>query len=107
MSPASILFVVVSLLPGSAAVAAPAESWIKSAADYSKANGGQTMVVSFDGKRVFEQYGNGGAVDQLQGLVSGVKSFVGVVAVAAVADGLIRLDDPASESITEWKDDPA
>jgi CubicO group peptidase (beta-lactamase class C family) len=80
---------------------------MKAAGEYSKANGGQTLVVLFDGKRVFEQYDNGGAADQLQGLVSGVKSFVGVVAVAAVGDGLIRLDDPAAESITEWKDDPA
>ena len=40
-------------------------------------------------------------------LASGSKSFVGVAAVAAVQDGLLRLDDPASGSITEWKDDPA
>ena len=39
-------------------------------------------------------------------LASGSKSLVGVAGVAAVQDGLIRLDDAASESITEWKDDP-
>jgi CubicO group peptidase (beta-lactamase class C family) len=37
------------------------------------------------------------------GLASGTKSFVGVTAVAAVEDGLIRLDDRACESLTEWK----
>ena len=79
----------------------------KSAADYSEAHGGQTMVVLFDGKLVCERYANGGAADQLQGLVSGVKSFVGVAAAAAVQDGFLRLDDPASEGIPEWKEDPA
>jgi CubicO group peptidase (beta-lactamase class C family) len=86
---------------------APSEARLQAAAAYSKACGGQTMVVLFNGKRVFEQYDNGGAVDKLQGLVSGVKSFVGVAAIAAVEDGLIRLDGPASENIPEWRDDPA
>ncbi len=38
-------------------------------------------------------------------LASGSKSFVGLAAVAAVQDGLITLDDPASESLVEWKSD--
>ncbi|MCX7886593.1 MAG: serine hydrolase, partial [Verrucomicrobiae bacterium] len=37
---------------------------------------------------------------------SGTKSFVGVVAAAAVDDGLILFDDKASESLTEWKGEP-
>ncbi len=80
---------------------------MKAAADYSKSQGGQTMLVRFDGKAVFEQYDNGGAIDQPQGLASGCKSFVGVAAIAAVQDGLIQLDNPASEGIAEWKDDQA
>ena len=65
------------------------------------------MVVMFDGKVVFEQYDNGGAREQPHSLASGAKCFVGPAAVAAVQDGLIKLDDPAVENIPEWKDDPA
>ena len=87
-------------------VIAPPEDWMKSAADYSKTQRGQTMVVVFDGQIVFERYDNGGARDKVQMLASGSKSFVGVAAAAAMQDKVIRLDDPVCESITEWKADP-
>jgi CubicO group peptidase (beta-lactamase class C family) len=73
---------------------------------YSEANGGHAMLVMLDGEIVFEAYDNGGGVDRRQMLASGTKSFVGVAAMAAVEDGLIRLDDKACESLTEWKTDP-
>ena len=72
---------------------------------YSEANGGQAMLVMFDGKIIFEAYGNGGEKDRALPLASGTKSFVGVAAVAAVEDGLFNLDDKACESLTEWKTD--
>ncbi len=64
------------------------------------------MVVVFEGEIVFEAYGNGGGRDRPQMLASGTKSFVGVVALAAVEDGLIRLDDKACEVLIEWRADP-
>jgi CubicO group peptidase (beta-lactamase class C family) len=85
---------------------APGEAAMKAAAEYSKSQTGQTMVVMFDGKVIFEQYDNGGAIDKPHRLASGAKGFVGSAAVAAVQDGLIKLDNPASENIPEWKDDP-
>src|SRR5439155_621873 len=85
---------------------APAVEAMKSAADYSKSQSGQTMVVMFDGTVIFEQYDNGGAIDKPHNLASGAKCFTGSGAVAAVQDGLIKLDNPASENIPEWKDDP-
>jgi len=90
----------------SADPAAPPDAALKAAADYGKAHRGQTCLVMFDGKVVFERYDAGGAPDKLQVLASGSKSFVGIAAVAAVQDKIIRLDDPACEAITEWKDDP-
>jgi CubicO group peptidase (beta-lactamase class C family) len=89
-----------------AKAAAPSEANCKRAADYSEANGGFSVLVMVDGKIVFERYGKDGGTDKRHGLASGTKSFVGVAAVAAVEDGLIRLDDKVSESLTEWKDDP-
>ncbi len=87
-------------------VSAPPAAAMKAAADYSKAQNGQTCVVMFDGKVVFERYDNGGAADKAQMLASGSKSFVGLAAVAAVQDKVLNLDDPASDGITEWKNDP-
>ncbi len=47
--------------------------------------------------------------DRLSGrwpIFSGTKSFWGIAALAAVRDGLFRLDDLVSDTITEWKNDP-
>ncbi len=85
---------------------APAVEAMRAAAEYSKSQTGHAMVVMFDGKVIFEQYDNGGAIDKPHSLASGAKCFVGPAAVAAVQDGLIKLDNPASENIPEWKDDP-
>jgi CubicO group peptidase (beta-lactamase class C family) len=106
MFPSAFLIVVAFLLPSGDPVVAPSGAAMAAAADYSKSNRGQTVVVMFDGKLIFERYDNAGAADRVQMLASGSKSFVGIAAVAAVEDGLIKLDDPVSESITEWKGDP-
>lgn len=79
---------------------------LEAARRYSESAGGQAMVVMRDGKIVFEGYGNGGGRDRRQTLASGTKSFTGVLAAAAAEDGLIRLDDKACESLTEWRSDP-
>ncbi len=98
--------VVSSRLTAKATVEAPATEAIVAAADYSERNRGQSMVVMFDGRVIFERYANGGQADRLQMLASGSKSFVGIVAAAAVEDGLFQLDDPVSERLPQWKDDP-
>lgn len=59
-----------------------------------------------DGNVICESYANGGSASAPQMLASGSKSFVGIAALAAVEDGLIQPDDPASEVLTEWVDDP-
>lgn len=107
----SFLIVILTVL--SAADIAPAESILppneislKSVAEYSMAHKGQTMLVLFDGKCVYEQYANGGSANRLQMLASGSKSFVGAVAAAAVSDGIIRFDDPVCETLVDWKNDP-
>lgn len=106
MTAFALPLVVAALLTAGDPVAAPPEPAMKAAADYSKACNGQTMVVLFDGEVVFERYDNRGAADRLQMLASGSKSFVGLAAVAAVQDGILKLDAPASESLVEWKDAP-
>jgi len=86
--------------------AAPSPAALKAAADYNASHRGQALVVLHDGQVIYERYDHGGAPDRLQMLASGSKSFIGVAAVAAVQDGILRLDDPACEAITECKGDP-
>jgi len=85
----------------------PSESALARASEYSMSQGGQTFVAIFDGKLIAEEYANGGGPDRLQMLASGSKSFVGVAAMAAVEDGIIKLDDPVHQSLAEWKGDSA
>src|SRR5205814_9185898 len=77
----------------------------KSAAAYSAKHKGISCLVMIDGNVVFEDYPNGGKADRAFELASGTKSFWGVAAVAAVQDGLLKLDERAADTLTEWKDD--
>ncbi len=64
------------------------------------------MLVIQNGRTVFEHYANGGSASGRWPIFSGTKSFWGIAALAAVHDGLFRLDDFVSDTITEWKSDP-
>jgi CubicO group peptidase (beta-lactamase class C family) len=86
--------------------AAPTEANSAAAADYSKQYRGQATVVLFDGKTVFERYDNGGSATRFQMLASGSKSFLGVIAMVAVQEGLIGLDDPVAKHLRDWQDSP-
>ncbi len=76
------------------------------AAEYNAANEGVSLVVLQDGTIVFEDYPNNGAAQTRWELASGTKSFSGVLAAAAVQDGLLSLDEPVSQTLTEWQNDP-
>ena len=64
------------------------------------------MLVVQNGRTIFEHYANGGSACGRWPIFSGTKSFWGITALAAVRDGLFKLDDPVSDTITEWKNDP-
>lgn len=76
------------------------------AADYSASLSGHAIMVLHRGQPVFERFDNGWSSDRPHMLASGSKSFVGVIAMLAVQDQLISLDELASDTLTEWKDDP-
>lgn len=86
--------------------AALSEANCQLAWDYCQQSGTRAMLVMQDGKLLFEQYANGGSATRPQLLASGSKSFNGVLAEAAVEDGLLKLDDKVSDVVTEWKNDP-
>jgi len=86
--------------------AAPAHAGVTEAAAYNAKKGGVSLVVMKDGEIVFEDYPNNGGCDKAFELASGTKSFSGVIAAAAVQDGLLSLDERAADTLTEWRDDP-
>ncbi len=78
----------------------------RAAAAYSAARRGVSLVVMRGDAVVFEDYPNGGGQDRDWELASGTKSFTGIIAAAAVQDGLLRLDERAAETLAEWRNDP-
>lgn len=76
------------------------------AADYSATLGGRAVLVLLDGVPIFERYDHDWKEQRPHPLASGTKSFAGVVAAAAVEDGLLAWDELASDTITPWKDHP-
>jgi len=76
------------------------------AARYSESNRGVAMLVIQNGRTAFESYAKDVVRNGRWPIFSGTKSFWGVAALCAVRDGLIKLDDRAADTITEWKNDP-
>ena len=76
------------------------------AAKYSESKRGVSMLVIQNGRTIFEHYANGGSARGKWPIFSGTKSFWGIAALAAAHEGLFKLDDPVSDTITEWKSDP-
>ncbi len=64
------------------------------------------MLVMQNGRTIFEHYANGGSAGRRWPIFSGTKSFWGIAALVAVRDGLFKLDELVSDTITEWKSDP-
>ena len=78
----------------------------ETAAEYSESYSGRALLIMMDGKVVFERYADGWHADKPHLLASGTKSFSGVMAAAAIQDGIIPgWDDVVSDTITEWKAD--
>src|SRR5713101_860241 len=75
------------------------------AAKYSEGKRGVSMLVMQNGHTIFGHYANGGSARDRWPIFSGTKSFWGIAALAAVRDGLFKLDDLVSDTITEWKSD--
>ncbi len=84
-----------------------AQQRLTTASAYSAQRRGISLLVMRAGEVVFEDYPNDGGADRPHELASGTKSFLGIMAAAAVQDRLMTLDEPASETLPEWRGDPA
>ncbi len=97
-----------SLATGLAATIAPGRASAQdhpSAARYSAARNGVSLLVMQAGQIVFEDYPNDGEADRGWELASGTKSFCGIMAAALAHDGRLNLDEPCADTLTEWRAD--
>ncbi len=83
------------------------EASCRSAAEYSASKNGYSTVVMVDGRVVFERYDQGWGPETSHRLASGTKSFSGAILGVAVKDGLLTLDEPVADTITEWQSNEA
>lgn len=72
---------------------------------YSVKTGGMAFLVKVNGKIVRETYSNGGDKNVPQKIYSGTKAFWSLTALVAAEEGLLKLDEPVSKTISEWADD--
>ncbi len=98
------MMVALALIP-TAAEAQVTSGQCSAAERYSVAHRGVAVLVLYDGKIVCEAYAGGNAATANE-LWSGTKSFVGIMAAAAVQDGLLTLDELAADTLVEWKGAP-
>lgn len=76
------------------------------AGEYSAAHGGHVLLILHAGQVVYEAGQNGHRPDEAHRLNNASESFWGVLGVAADSDGLLDLDEPATFSLPEFKNDP-
>ncbi|PKB13576.1 CubicO group peptidase (beta-lactamase class C family) [Novosphingobium kunmingense] len=99
---------VFTILAGAAALATPHAAIGETlpgcsvALAYSQAHQGLAVLVLRDGEVVCSS----AKVDEPHEVWSGTKSLVGLMAAAAVQDGMLRLDETAANTLTEWRSDP-
>src|ERR1700677_2245310 len=75
------------------------------AARYSRTHGGLGIRVEQGGRLLFEDYIRGFSADTPHRIYSGTKSFVAIGVLVAEEEGLLTLDEKASDTLTEWRGD--
>ena len=111
---AALCVLALAAAPASAAPAASAATAAGSvtqdsfdrAAAYSESSNGISLLVMLDGRVAFERYSARTGPGFPMELASATKSFCGILACIAVAEGLCTLDEKISGTITEWRSDP-
>ena len=76
------------------------------ALEYAEKHGLRALLVARDGEALAQEYGGGFSSETAHPLYSGTKSFWGVAALCAQADGLLALDEPVAATMESWRDDP-
>lgn len=77
----------------------------KLAAQFSRSHGGEALRVQQGGRVIYEDYAPGFSASTPHKIYSGTKCFVAVTALIAMREGLLKLDEKASDTLTEWRGD--
>jgi CubicO group peptidase (beta-lactamase class C family) len=75
------------------------------AIEYARKHALRALLVEQRNHLLVQEYGDGFTSAIAHPLYSGTKSFWGVAALYACADGLLALDEPVAETIASWRDD--
>ncbi len=83
-------------------------SWqaAKRAHQYSSSHGGISLLIKQGDTVLLEKYDNGGAATRRSPAFSMTKSFCGLMAMAADEERIFSLEEPVSNTISEWRRDP-
>jgi CubicO group peptidase (beta-lactamase class C family) len=84
----------------------PSQDGLDAAWHYSLAHNGLSLLVIQNGHTLLERYAGGDGPGTRRKIYSGTKGLWCAAAVAAQADGLLNLDEPAGDVITEWHGQP-
>jgi len=76
----------------------------EAAAAYAERHALEAMFAVRDGEVVFERYAAGFDADTPHALYSGTKSFWGLAALAARADGILTLDELVGDTFPAWRE---
>lgn len=79
---------------------------LRQAAAVSARSAERALIVWENGRIVEERYQNGGRADRPENLYSITKTLCALGILTAVGRGSISLDEPVSQTLTEWKSDP-
>ncbi|MGC1381518.1 MAG: serine hydrolase domain-containing protein [Candidatus Baltobacteraceae bacterium] len=79
---------------------------IAASLEYARRHALRALIVERNGEPLAQAYGEGVSAATPHPLYSGTKSFWGVAALYARADGLLELDEPVAETIVTWQEDP-
>jgi len=79
---------------------------LSAALSYARAHGLHALLVARGDDVLAQEYAAGFEPQSSHPLYSGTKSFWGVAALYACADGLLALDERAADTIGVWRDDP-
>lgn len=102
---AAAFSLLLALAASPAFAAPPSQAACDAAAAYSAPRRGASVLVLYEGRVVCEVYAGEGGPDVGLEIWSGTKSFTGVMAAAAVRDGLLTLDEPVAQTLPEWRND--
>jgi CubicO group peptidase (beta-lactamase class C family) len=78
---------------------------LRAADAYSAKHRGLSLLVIQHGRTLWERYPKGDSANTRQRIYSGTKAFWNLAALAAAQDGVLDLDEPVANTITQWRDD--